>query len=476
MGLTKATNSMISGAAYSVLDFGATGDGVTDDYAAIQAALTYAGANGGGTVELSKATNKYRITQGLKIPSYVTLKGTAMSSFPYNGSTGSSQLVADFTDANQWVIDTATTVGGSPVAYNAFVTGLPDGATFNCCIRDLQIGSVGTMPYGAVRMQGCPGAVTENVSCVDTATGLLVNNCWSGKFRFHARTPYYGVIVYGGSGANIFDIVCEQEAGGSATVPAGYLMPFMNDLNGSMVSVLKLTTEAHYNRPWGLITAGDPSNLPNNNTFNIDIEQYSGGWFSYYGYSSTFNRFYFEGNDFVVVSAYSQWNANSFHAYGPGSTLVDLGTYNNIVWSPIGLKNYASWGTGPYPDVYSNMTVIGAEPTFGPATPQFNMFYTSGSLSATVTSFLNSWANTGSPLQDCGYTLEKQTNTVNLHGGVNSGTAPSVAFNLPLGYRPLYRKLFSCYGGTVQVDPNGDVTILSGTGVTLDGIYFTASP
>jgi hypothetical protein len=42
MALTKVRNQMIEGATVNVLDFGAVGDGITDDSAAVQAALTFA--------------------------------------------------------------------------------------------------------------------------------------------------------------------------------------------------------------------------------------------------------------------------------------------------------------------------------------------------------------------------------------------------------------------------------------------------
>jgi hypothetical protein len=56
MSLTKVTYSMIDGAVLNVKDYGAVGDGVTDDTVAIQNAVNAANAAGGGTVYLPAGT------------------------------------------------------------------------------------------------------------------------------------------------------------------------------------------------------------------------------------------------------------------------------------------------------------------------------------------------------------------------------------------------------------------------------------
>lgn len=77
MSLTKVTYSMIRGAPFNVLDYGATGDGVTNDTAALQAAIT-AAAVAGGAVYLPSGT--YLMSSGVTIPSDVSLFGDGTTS------------------------------------------------------------------------------------------------------------------------------------------------------------------------------------------------------------------------------------------------------------------------------------------------------------------------------------------------------------------------------------------------------------
>jgi hypothetical protein len=71
MALTKATYSMIEDAPLNVKDFGAVGDGVADDTAAIQAAVTACPTN--GNVFFPPGT--YLLTSSVSIPQRISLTG-----------------------------------------------------------------------------------------------------------------------------------------------------------------------------------------------------------------------------------------------------------------------------------------------------------------------------------------------------------------------------------------------------------------
>lgn len=68
---------------FNVRDFGARGDGLTDDTAAFQKALDAAGAAGGGTVWAPRGN--YRFTGRLNVPNAVTLRGIWESVPAHNG-------------------------------------------------------------------------------------------------------------------------------------------------------------------------------------------------------------------------------------------------------------------------------------------------------------------------------------------------------------------------------------------------------
>lgn len=78
-------------AVYDVMSYGAIGDGVADDTAALQAAINAASAAGGGIVYLPSAA--YLITSALTVKSYVTMRGEGMASTVIRQSTTSSSAL-----------------------------------------------------------------------------------------------------------------------------------------------------------------------------------------------------------------------------------------------------------------------------------------------------------------------------------------------------------------------------------------------
>lgn len=94
----------------NVKDFGAVGDGATDDRAAIQAALDAAAASGGGVVELDAKT--YAISATLNIPSLVSLVGRGGSQYAPSASFASAEFTAQ---PKTRIVATTGWASGTPV-------------------------------------------------------------------------------------------------------------------------------------------------------------------------------------------------------------------------------------------------------------------------------------------------------------------------------------------------------------------------
>lgn len=95
---------------------------------------------------------------------------------------------------------------------------------------------------------------------------------------------------------------------------------------------------------------------------------------------------------------------------------------------------------------------------------------------------INSWANAEAPFAPAGYRKDNN-GRVWLRGLLLVGTADTVAFQLPAGFRPAFNSDFPTISGNnnaagrVRVFRGGNVNITQGTGgsfVTLDGISFMA--
>lgn len=138
MSLTKVSFSMIDGAWFNVLDFGAVGDGTTNDTAAIQACIDAAVAAGGGAVFLPTGT--YKITSAISVISpKISIYGegadaTVIQCLSCNGI----NITSPSTDRRTQFFEDFSLVGmtGSTANFAAIESILPPGGVTSVDSRD----------------------------------------------------------------------------------------------------------------------------------------------------------------------------------------------------------------------------------------------------------------------------------------------------------------------------------------------------
>lgn len=104
----------------------------------------------------------------------------------------------------------------------------------------------------------------------------------------------------------------------------------------------------------------------------------------------------------------------------------------------------------------------------------------------TSVTFLNSWTNYGGSYAPAGF-FKDSTGVVHLRGLVMNGSPAACVFNLPAGYRPGYRAIFTTmrynstqgeYAGRLDVDVSGCVSVpgnpYTNGYLSLEGVSFLA--
>lgn len=259
MALTKAKNRMIADAAFNVKDYGATGDGSTNDKTAIQAAIDAANSAGGGLVFVPEGT--YIIDNDIEVKSNVIMQGTGVGSLIKGDGTASPfefKIIGDNSGLRDikvlgtsdvddskgikrvYIVDSAETgaVGAGPT--NVFVDnvvvektsfngiaiyGSTDVTVTNCTIKQCKshgipcVGTVNVFVSNARISQTTTGSLGGGNYAFDISTdndqtvfeNILIDNCEAG-FKINnttnENTSVKTVKILGGANSNYTPVFC----------------------------------------------------------------------------------------------------------------------------------------------------------------------------------------------------------------------------------------------------------------------------
>lgn len=452
--------------------FGAVGSGDKDDWAAFTAALSFAGSKGGGNC-VFVPPGDYRIRSGLRIPSYVGLRGAAPSRYPYAaGNMGVSKIIADFDNPNQWVIDTATKNGDNFLPYNGIFTGnLPDEVCYNCSIQDILITSVNLVPYGGIRIAGTPGGIVRDVCVYRVGCGLLINYSFGGEFTGHFHTWYYGVVIWGDANANSLNVYCARHTSGD--IPKAYLLGFWADMGVKLTESYKLSTNQHLNRSIGILLGSPEGSTTVNVRINeATVERFEDGFITVNAYATFIGAIYIEGSADIVkhgfIGAHSTFFCASMHQYLSGTGfLFDFGNKIDGYINYNGSAHAGGFGQPPAEEHTSEIRLGTLKPGFMSVRNQFNLKFPDKD-GDWITPDLTVGADLGAPNCPFAYRLTRD-GKVEFRGGLVGVSTGDTPFTLPQGFRPFYRQMLMGFQGTAAVQGGSGATEDAGKFVITSG-------
>lgn len=425
MSLTKASYSMITGAVINVLDYGAIGNGIADDTAAITAAVTAASA--GSTVYFPVGT--YKVTSGITDGGKaIMFAGQSNGSVITGGGFAILSLTTEFSSAQDLKIVASS--------YSANTIGIDvangTSGVDNFTIRRCSIYGFFQYPYvgKGIRMYfGIKGAIHDCViqfwdrglsfEAVNINTKPNANSIFANKIRQNITGVYVDTVddLYLAHNTLESNETCLHSVGMSGA------------------STYVMATNNHFEATSG-------SNPINVLLANTSFHSYAN---VYYGANPNCDIFvdtspYYNG----TITSYSDYIQNGVFNSSAGNIYLQDSLPDN---------NRSSGGGGPAPIVRPSTNLV--SPTL-----------------------LGSWVNVGSFYATAAY-YKDGWNRVYLSGMVKSGSGS--IFTLPTGFRPLKVHLFTVAAsdafGTVTVTDTGIVSFplgSSSTYVSLDGISFLA--
>lgn len=451
---------MIQGASLNVLDFGASPSAsAAANLAAIQAALTYANSIGGarvfvpaGNYSVSGTLNIYQRTilcgDGQKT-SILTFTNTGVgisSSWTVNGSTG---VWINVEDIGLICINAANTnagfadIGGTFVyLYKVYIEGFKYGVIFDQTeLGDIYLCDINEPLYAGIWLVN--GVDYSGGSAGFTNRISINNNQISGQLG-----ATYGIIDDGGATHTFRD----------------------NNYNG-FVNHIRLAGVLN------LLISGGEFEASTQEPIIFRSTRLSGTGAAP-GASTTPN---ISSLFMIPPSTYGAINFDSGSASSP--------TISSCVFSNTGgaaaLTGFGNISAATVIMCASNSPLYDNLPSV-----VYNILQGSGALISpspfltntytNVTVFTNGWGDWGIPYPPMAYTITA-TGTIQLRGAIASATSNSIAFTLPVGYRPPYTLLYtvpvdvaSSTYGTVSINAAGQVYIesVNNKAVSLNSISF----